>query len=132
MPSNLKPALAILRYALSAFLAVWVVEKFLHPETTVAIWKHFYLVEAMPEVGSYVIGAIQAVALLGFVLGVAKFWSYGFWFVTHSLGTVLSYKQLLNPYDSVNHLFWAAVPVAAAFLLLFLLRREDTLGTLGK
>lgn len=132
MPVTLKPALAVLRYALAAFLLVWVLEKFLHPETTVAIWKAFYMVEAMPEAGSYVIGVIHAIALLGFVLGLAKFWSYGYWLVTHSTGTILSYRQLMAPYDGANHLFWAAVPVAAAFLLLFLLRKEDTFATLGR
>lgn len=132
MPAQLKPSLAILRYSLSAFLAIWVVEKFIHPEKTAAIWKAFYMVDALPLAGSYVIGGIQAIALLAFILGVFKFWSYGFWLVTHTAGTILSYRPLLNPYESYYHLFWAAVPVAAAFLLLFLLRKEDTIGTIGQ
>ena len=131
MPHNLPIALAILRYSLSAFLAIWVVEKFVKPETTSAIWEAFYLVGGMPEAGSYAIGAIQAVALLGFVLGVAKFWSYGFWLVSHGAGTLLTYKILMTPYEGSHHLFWAAVPVFGAFLTLFLLRKEDSIGTLS-
>ena len=131
MPQKLPLALAILRYSLSAFLAVWVVEKFVKPETTSAIWEAFYLVGGIPEAGSYAIGTIQGIALLGFVLGIAKFWSYGFWMVTHGLGTLLTYKILMTPYESSHHLFWAAVPVFGAFLALFLLRKEDKLGTIG-
>lgn len=132
MVQGLKPALAVMRYSLAAFLLIWVIEKFIKPETTVAIWKAFYLVETMPVAGSYVIGVIQAIALLGLVLGVAKTFTYGFWVVIHGIGTILTYQTLMNPYQGANHLFWAAVPVLGALVALFLLRKEDTLFTLGK
>lgn len=123
----LKVSLFILRYALTAFLAVWVIEKFVAPETTQAIWGHFYGFEDLPLNASYLIGAVQAVALLAFVTGFAKLFSYGFWLIGHGYGTVMSYGPLLDPYSGSNHLFWAAVPVLAAFLLLFLMREEDTI-----
>lgn len=123
----LKISLFILRYALTAFLAVWVVEKFLEPETTQAIWGRFYGFDDLSLNASYIIGGVQAVALLAFVTGFAKFFSYGFWLVCHGYGTIMSYGPLLNPYEGSNHLFWAAVPVLAAFLALFLLRNEDTI-----
>ncbi|MEM9988083.1 MAG: hypothetical protein AAF723_01080 [Pseudomonadota bacterium] len=132
MTYPLKTSLAVMRYTLAAFLSIWVVEKFIKPETTTAIWANFYMVENFPEIGSYLVGGVQAVALIAFILGLFKFLSYGFWMVTHGLGTLLSYGPLLTPYEGINHLFWAAVPVLGAFIALFLLREEDTLFTLGK
>ncbi|MEM9232802.1 MAG: hypothetical protein AAGA69_01025 [Pseudomonadota bacterium] len=85
-----------------------------------------------PEIWSYGIGMVQAIALLAMILGFAKFWSYGFWLVAHGIGTILTYERLINPYEGVNHLFWAAVPVFGAMLALFLLRQEDTLWTIER
>lgn len=125
--TGLPVALLVLRYSLAAFLAIWVVEKLIKPDTTAAIWKAFYMVENLPAAGSYAVGGLQALALLAFVFGFKKFWSYGFWVIAHGVGTVLTYDRLLDPYTGVNHLFWAAVPVLGAFVALFLLRKQDTL-----
>jgi len=129
--TKLKAALFILRLSLTAFFSIWVLEKFIKPETTVAIWKAFYLVDNLPLEASYGIGAVQALALLCFFFGVLKFWSYGFLMVIHGLGTVLTYGRLFDPYTGSNHLFWAAVPVLGALVALFMLRHEDTLFTIS-
>ena len=130
--SSLKLALFTLRLTLAIFFAVWALEKFLKPETTVAIWKAFYLVESLPLEASYVIGVIQGVAVLCFLLGIAKTWSYGFFLLIHTVGTFLTYEKLLDPYTGVNHLFVAAIPVTGALLALFLLRKEDTFLSLSR
>ncbi len=132
MTDKLKLALFSMRLTLGVFFAVWALEKFIKPETTVAIWKAFYLVESLPLEASYAIGLLQSVAVLCFVLGLFKFWSYGFFLAIHGAGTVLTYEALLNPYTGSNHLFIAAIPVLGALISLFLLRDEDTLYTLSK
>lgn len=48
----------------------------------------------------------------------------------HAVSTLSTYKELLNPYEPPNHLFWAAVPLLAALIALFLLREEDNLLTI--
>lgn len=132
LSSPLRPALLVLRLTLAAFLAVWVAEKFLHPDTTAKIFEAFYMIRNLPAAGSYAVGTIQAIALLGFVSGIAKFWSYGFWVVTHGIGTALTWERLITPYEGANHLFWAAIPVLGAFVLMFLLRKEDTLVSFNR
>jgi len=127
--AKLRLSLFILRLSITAFFSIWVLEKFLKPETTAAIWKAFYLVGDLPLEASYVIGAVQALALLCFFFGILKFWSYGFFMVIHGLGTVMTYGPLFDPYTGVNHLFWAAVPTLGALTVLFMLRREDTMFT---
>ncbi|MCI5045263.1 MAG: hypothetical protein MRY72_11245 [Aquisalinus sp.] len=129
---NLKVSLFAIRLSLVFFFAIWAIEKFIKPETTVAIWKAFYLVENLPLEASYAIGAVQSIAVLCLLFGIVKFWSYGFFLVIHGIGTLLTYERLLDPYTGSNHLFAAAVPVCGALLALFLLRQEDTLFTLGK
>ncbi len=125
-------SLFIIRVTVAAFYSIWAIEKFIKPETTVAIWKSFYMVENLPLEASYAIGALQAAAVLCFLLGLFKFWSYGFLTAIHVVGTVLTYERLFDPYSGGNHLFWAAVPTAGALIALFILRREDTLFTLSR
>ena len=129
---KLKWALFGLRLSLTAFFAVWAIEKFVKPDVTVAVWKTFYLVDNLPLEASYAIGVTQTAAILCFFLGVLKFWSYGFLMVIHGVGTILTYERLLDPYTGPNHLFWAAVPTLAALIALFMLRREDTMFTVSR
>lgn len=129
---TLKLALFIMRLTLTIFFAQWALEKFVEPETTVAIWKAFYMVDNLPLAASYAIGAVQAALIACFFLGLFKTLSYGFFMATHGAGTLLTYERLLNPFEGSNHLFIAAVPVLGALIALFLLRREDTLFTLGR
>ncbi len=131
-PIALKPALLILRLSVAAFFAIWVIEKFVAPEKTQAIWGAFYFYENLPLEASYAIGVIQAVVLLAFVLGIATFWSTGFLMVIHALSTLSTWERMIAPYEGVNHLFWAAVPALGALIVLFMLRDEDTLLTVGK
>ena len=130
--SNLKLSLFILRATITLFFLVWAIEKFVEPETTVAIWKAFYMVDNLPLGASYAIGALQLAVLACFFFGILKFWSYGFFMVIHGLGTLSTWERILNPYEGHNHLFIAAIPTLGALIALFLLRDEDTLFTLPK
>lgn len=129
--TTLEVSLALVRYTVAAFFAVWVVEKFVKPETTQAIFKAFYYVEALPLEASYAVGVIQAVVLIAFVLGLFKTWSYGALTLMHAGSTLASWQQLSDPYTGVNHLFWASVPVLGAMIALWILRRRDRFATLG-
>lgn len=131
LEQKIRLPLFILRLTTAAFFAVWAIEKFVKPEATVAIWKAFYFVENLPLEASYAIGVTQSLAILCFLFGLFKFWSYGFLMAIHLLSTVSTYERLLDPYTSVNHLFWAAVPAAGALIALFILREEDTMFTLS-
>lgn len=140
MPANRQIALATLRYALAAFFSIWAIEKFVKPENTTAIWSHFYRIDlpalgsrisVEPEIASYAIGSVQLALIVLFVLGLFKFWSYGALMVMHGLTTLSTWAHLIDPYGK-NHLFWAGVPTLAALVALWLLREEDTLGTLKR
>ncbi|GAF59021.1 hypothetical protein JCM18902_1849 [Psychrobacter sp. JCM 18902] len=77
----------------------------------------------------YVIGAAQFILILLFVTGLFKTWTYGIILLLHAISTFSTFGLYLKPFD--NLLFFAAWPMLAACLALFLMRDWDTL-TLGK
>lgn len=127
MKGNLRLSLFVVRLTVFAFFAIWAGEKFIKPESTVAIYSHFYLLEGLPVWGAYIVGAFQAAIVLAFLLGFAKFWSYGLLLVMHTLATLSTWQYLITPYEGGHHLFVAAIPTLGAIFILFLMREEDTL-----
>ncbi len=50
----------------------------------------------------------------------------------HAVSTLSSFRQYLAPFKGPNLLFFAAWPMLAACIALFLLRDLDTLWTVGR
>lgn len=122
-------ALAILRISLGGFLLVWALEKLVIPQTTVAIWKNFYLI-AIGRSLPYVIGVLEAVLAVAILVGFRRRLAYGAGLAIHAVSVVSSWRQLMDPwglwlFDRPQHLFLAGVPVLAGFLVLYLLRDAD-------
>lgn len=118
--------LLIQRIALSAFFGVWVLDKFINPEHTAGVFNNFYGIDLALNL-TWVVGAVQAVILIAFLLGFMKTYSYILMFAMHAVSTLSTFKFLINPYgQGPGMLFWAAVPVLAAFWLQFALRKSDT------
>ena len=121
----LSRALLALRITLGLFLLQWGVEKFVVPESNVAIWGHFYGV-AIPQALGYVFGVVE-IAIAGCLfLGLFRTVAYGAALALHAVTVLVSWRQLLDPWgDPMNHLFIASVPVLGALIALFLLRHWD-------
>lgn len=128
---RLPTALLLLRLGLAIFFAIWIADKFVRPEHTAAVWAGIYAFEGMPALGSYIIGGVQTVVLLLFVLGIAKTFSYGALLLMHGVTTLASFGVYLAPWESANILFFAAWPTLGALAALFLLRDADTLLAFG-
>lgn len=127
MQGNLRLGLFILRVSVFIFFAIWAGEKFVNPESTIGIYSHFYLIDGLPTWGAYVIGGFQGIIVAAFLLGFAKFWSYGLLLAMHSLSTLSTWAQLITPYEAGHHLFVAGIPTLGAIFFLFLMRNEDTM-----
>lgn len=126
---SLALAIAVLRISLGLFLLLWALEKFFIPETTVGIWKAFYLIDIGLSV-PYVIGAAETVLAVAITVGFWRRASYGLGLLLHAVSVLATWKQLLDPWGLLsggrpNHLFLAGVPVLAAFVALYLLRDAD-------
>ena len=126
---QLKFGLAIIRLSTGIFFLIWSIEKIIYPEITQKVFSKFYLLEISPTI-SIILGIVQTLIVLTFMAGFLKTWTYGAILGMHAVSTLSTYKELLNPYQPPNHLFWAAVPLLGALIALFLLRREDNLLTI--
>jgi cytochrome c biogenesis protein CcdA len=73
----------------------------------------------------YLLGTLELLLLLAFVAGFARRFSYGAVLALHAVSTLSAWRQYLHPQDGVNLLFFAAWPMLAACVALYLLREHD-------
>lgn len=121
-------ALAIGRLSVAAFFLVWSLEKIFLPEKQQGVFEAFYG-GAQPVTVILVLGVIQTALVLAFAGGLFKTVTYGALLAMHAVSTVSTIGRLIDPYEGLNHLFWAAVPVLGLLVGLFMLRGRDTFLT---
>lgn len=132
-PNNpVATALVTLRLSVFLVMLVWTLDKFINPEHASAVFESFYLIPGLGNTPIYLIGAIQLLIIVSFVLGFKKTFSYGAILFLHSVSTLSSFKVYLAPYEPPNILFFAAWPMLAACFTLFYLRKWDTKLTVEK
>ncbi len=122
--------LFLLRIGVFIVMLMWTLDKFVRPGHAAGIFKKFYGIDAISPTVLYVVGALELLLLVGFVTGTAKRYTYGLVLLLHAISTVSSYQQYLAPFD--NLLFFAAWPMLAACIALYLLRDLDTLWAMQK
>ncbi len=125
-------ALLSLRLGVFVVMFIWTLDKFVRPEHTAKIFTNFYFIEGLGNLPVYLIGAVEAVILLGLLAGFRKRFTYGFVLALHGISTLSAFKQYLNPFEGPNLLFFAAWPMLAACFALYTLRDLDTLWALEK
>lgn len=125
--NKLSLSLLSLRATVLLVMLMWTVDKFVNPEHAAKIFDKFYGIGGLGN--EIVIGlAVAELLLLAmFFFGVKKFWTYGAVLVLHGASTLSSFNQYLNPFEGSHLLFFAAWPMFAACLTLFLLRDDDKL-----
>lgn len=126
-PKHLQISLFLIRASVVVMLAPWVADKFINPAHMVGVADSFYGIGGFSSTLVLIIGVVQVVLLACFALGIARTWSYGLTLLMHALSTFSSWKQYLDPYAGANLLFFAAWPMLAALVALFLLRDHDNL-----
>lgn len=146
--ASLRPALLILRITLGVFLLQWGLEKIFYPQYSMAINKVFYFGIIPNTAGVWmVIGILQSLLAVAIIAGFQKKYTYLAGFIIHGLSTVSSWGRLIAPWKTweiidparsmepfgypSNHLFMTAIPVLAAFWLIWRNRHLDTLGSIG-
>ncbi len=122
---KLRISLLLLRLGVFIVMFMWTLDKFVNPDHAIGIFKQFYFLNGMSTEIMYVLGAVEIVIVLGFVAGFKKRWTYGIVLVLHAVSTFSSFGRHLDPWK--NLLFFAAWPMLAACVTLYLLRDDDTL-----
>ncbi|MGD9710774.1 MAG: hypothetical protein AB7V46_01760 [Thermomicrobiales bacterium] len=126
--TRLEASLLLMRVAIAAFLLVWALDKVIAPEHARAVFSHFYFVPDAAPLILKAVGILQIGIVLAFGAGFARSWTYGAVLLMHAASTASTYAHLVAPWaEGSQLLFWAAVPVLAAVIALFLLRDRDRL-----
>lgn len=130
---HLPLSLLLLRLSVFLVMFMWTLDKFIRPGHASTVYEHFYFIGGLVNGVIYAIGIVELLVLIGFVIGFQKKFTYGLVLLFHAVSTLSSAKFYFTPYaDGPNLLFFAAWPMLAACLALFLLRDQDTLWTVKK
>jgi putative oxidoreductase len=126
---RLEISLLCLRIGVVTVMLPWALDKILRPEHASRVFESFYKLDGLGASTFALIGVAQLVLVLAFASGLARTWTYGAILILHAISTFSSWSQYLEPYEGSNLLFFAAWPMLAACLALFLLRDHDRLLT---
>jgi len=124
MPKHLPLSLFLLRMGIFIVFLFWTLDKIIYPEHAASVFSKFYGLESMGDNIFLAIGIVQLIIILSFAAGLFKTWTYGLVLMLHTVSTVSTFSLYTRPFD--NLLFFAAWPMLAACIALFLLRDWDT------
>ena len=122
-------ALLLLRLGVFLVMLMWTLDKFVNAAHASRVFAGFYGLAGFGPGLLAAIGAAELLLILAFVAGLWTRLTYGAVMILHGISTLSSYRQYLDPFD--NLLFFAAWPMLAACVALFLLRDLDTKWTVG-
>jgi putative oxidoreductase len=123
---NLQLSLLLLRLSVFLVMFMWTIDKFINPAHASKVYESFYLIGGLDSVAFITLGGIEMIILIMFLIGYQKKFTYGAVLVFHTISTLSSFKIYLAPFDGPGLLFFAAWPMLAACIALFLLREYDT------
>ena len=127
----LKPALLLTRLSIFYFLLPWQVMRFTNPEAVSGIAKKYYHVGGVSDSVGLIVGVFWMALLIALLVGFKKKFSYALVFILHAGAILIALPSYIWGTEGYNQLFIASIPAAAAIGLLWLLRKEDTLLSLG-
>jgi putative oxidoreductase len=129
---RLQVSLLLLRVGVFIVMLVWTLDKLLRPEHMASVFERYYGIGGLGSAAAWAIGGAELLLILAFLGGMWKRWTYGAVLLLHAVSTVASFGKYLAPFDGSNLLFFAAWPMLAACVALYLLRDADTLWTATK
>ncbi len=124
---RLEISLLILRLSTGAFLVVWTSLKFFRPEWMVNIFQNAYGQAWVTQDLAFLIGTIQGLLVLAFLIGFARRITYGLVTLMHATGVIASIPGLINFTQYPNNLMWTAVGTLGALVALYIMRDRDNL-----
>ena len=126
---RISTALLALRIGVFVVMFMWMLDKFVNVAHASRVFENFYGLSGLESGIMAAIGIAELILILAFVAGYQQRVSYGGVLILHGISTLSSYRQYLDAFN--NLLFFAAWPMLAACLALYLLRDLDTKWTVG-
>jgi len=121
--AKLKLSLFALRVSIFLVTLIWVINQLLNPSQAIEIFEGL---SNMPDYAIYVIGTIELILISGFLLGIFKTVTYGAVLLIQAVSVFSLIDEFFKPFSGSNMMLLAYIPMFAACVMLFLLRRKDT------
>ena len=128
LKNRLQWSLFSLRLGVFIVMFMWTLDKFVNPTHSARVLEAFYGITGSSNVVLYIMGGIQLLLVLAFLAGIKKRITYGLILLLHTISTVAAYERYIDGFN--NLLFFAAWPMFAACLALYLLREQDVKFTI--
>lgn len=130
--NRLPVSLLGLRLGVFVVMFAWTIDKFVRPEHASGVFAHFYGLTDIGQTLMYGLAGLETLLLVAFLFGIKRRFSYGLVLVLHGISTLSSWYQYTRPFEGSNLLFFAAWPMLAACVTLYLMRDQDTLLTIRR
>lgn len=127
----LELSLAIVRLSTAFFLMIWALDKVIGTGAAQKTFSKYYM-NVDESFLIILIGIAQLILILTFAGGLFKTFTYGIILVMHTGSVLASIPRYMDPLARPNILFWAAIPVLGAMILLFILRERDRFLTVSR
>jgi len=128
MQGRIETVLFLLRLGVFIVMMAWSIDKIFNPGHGVAIFEGYYFIKDFSSQIMTGFGVIEAGIMLAFMAGLWKKYTYGFVMIVHGLSTFSTWEAYLKP----SLLFYAAWPMLAACVGLYMLRDLDVKYTIGQ
>jgi len=120
-------ALFLLRVGVFIVMFAWTLDKFLNPGHATKVFDHFYALSGIgPEIMRG-LGGVEMLVILAFLAGLWKRYTYGLVMILHAVSTLSSWQKYTT---DIGLLFFAAWPMLAACIALYMLRDLDVKFTI--
>ena len=126
---RLAACLLLLRLSVGLVMLVWAFDKILNPSHGGAVLESFYGVSLADNSAIRALGVVQGLIVIAFLIGFARTWTYGAVLLMHGTTALISWSAYLEPLKNI--LFFAAWPMLAACITLFLLRDHDRIASVS-
>lgn len=130
--ANLRLSLLLMRIGVFIVMLMWTLDKFINPGHAAKVFAQFYFIRALNSSVMAMMASVELVILAGFVLGIYKRFCYAAVLLFHTVSTLSSYQLYFSPFAGQHLLFFAALPMLAGCLMLYLLREDDRWLSLNK
>lgn len=121
-----------MRVTVFIVMLMWTIDKLIRPEHASGVYEKFYGLSGVMGYLMQGFGILELILLIGFVLGIWKSVTYLIVFILHTISAFSTLGVYLTPFTGNHLLFFAAFPMWAACLSLYLLRHEDTFLTVTR
>ena len=88
--SRLKLVLFLLRISVFSVMLVWILDKFINPVHAAAVYEKLYFIPGLAGNVMAVLGGLELVLIMAFLLGILKFWTTPGGLVIHGISTLSS------------------------------------------